>query len=255
MVSDIRQRLRDLWDRMDWDMDRGARAASGAQGSRAFGQGSKFRYAAQGLATTVKTAEPYLASFVALLRTLCSIWAPSETLRIHVEDFVEKPQKCQSEDAQTSRVSYLCLCTANMVFPCPSRPPPPKARRRCGLTSLLRHKASLTSYFVSPDWQAICARRRGDPRIHHPPPQTRSRPILQEARSLGCQGSWTIARNLPIRALLTRFPPMQSVVEFARKAMGTIDVRLDPKLNQQIWNQGIKNVPHRLRLKLERASL
>jgi large subunit ribosomal protein L31e len=34
--------------------------------------------------------------------------------------------------------------------------------------------------------------------------------------------------------------------------MGTSDVRLDPKLNQQIWSQGIKNVPHRLRLKLER---
>jgi large subunit ribosomal protein L31e len=34
--------------------------------------------------------------------------------------------------------------------------------------------------------------------------------------------------------------------------MGTSDVRLDPKLNQQIWSQGVKNVPHRLRLKLER---
>jgi len=34
--------------------------------------------------------------------------------------------------------------------------------------------------------------------------------------------------------------------------MGVKDVRLDPKLNQAIWAQGIKNVPHRLRLKLER---
>ena len=45
---------------------------------------------------------------------------------------------------------------------------------------------------------------------------------------------------------------MKSVVEFAQKAMGTKDVRLDPKLNQAIWAQGIKNVPHRMRLKLER---
>lgn len=47
---------------------------------------------------------------------------------------------------------------------------------------------------------------------------------------------------------------VKSVVDFAQKAMGTKDVRLDPKLNQAIWAQGVKNVPHRLRLKLERAS-
>jgi len=45
---------------------------------------------------------------------------------------------------------------------------------------------------------------------------------------------------------------IKSVVEFARKAMGTNDVRLDPKLNQAVWAQGIKTVPHRLRVKLER---
>jgi len=45
---------------------------------------------------------------------------------------------------------------------------------------------------------------------------------------------------------------VKSVVEFARKAMGTNDVRLDPKLNQAVWAQGIKTVPHRLRVKLER---
>jgi hypothetical protein len=36
--------------------------------------------------------------------------------------------------------------------------------------------------------------------------------------------------------------------------MGTSDVRLDPKLNQQVWAQGIKTVPHRIRVKLERES-
>ncbi|KAG6815308.1 hypothetical protein H0H93_010283 [Arthromyces matolae] len=45
---------------------------------------------------------------------------------------------------------------------------------------------------------------------------------------------------------------VKSVVDFAQKAMGTSDVRLDPKLNQAIWAQGVKTVPHRLRVKLER---
>lgn len=45
---------------------------------------------------------------------------------------------------------------------------------------------------------------------------------------------------------------VKSVVDFARKSMGTTDVRLDPKLNQALWAQGIKSVPHRIRVKLER---
>lgn len=44
---------------------------------------------------------------------------------------------------------------------------------------------------------------------------------------------------------------VKSVVEFAQKAMGTQDVRVDPKLNQALWAQGIKSVPHRIRVKLE----
>ncbi|KAF8893123.1 60S ribosomal protein L31 [Infundibulicybe gibba] len=45
---------------------------------------------------------------------------------------------------------------------------------------------------------------------------------------------------------------VKSVVDFAQKAMGTIDVRIDPKLNEALWARGIKTVPHRLRVKLER---
>lgn len=45
---------------------------------------------------------------------------------------------------------------------------------------------------------------------------------------------------------------VKSVVDFAQKAMGTKDVRIDPKLNQALWAQGIKSVPHRIRIKLER---
>jgi len=45
---------------------------------------------------------------------------------------------------------------------------------------------------------------------------------------------------------------VKSIVDFAQKAMGTTDVRLDPKLNQALWSRGIKSVPHRIRVKLER---
>lgn len=36
--------------------------------------------------------------------------------------------------------------------------------------------------------------------------------------------------------------------------MGTQDVRIDPKLNQAVWERGVKSVPHRIRVKLERES-
>lgn len=34
--------------------------------------------------------------------------------------------------------------------------------------------------------------------------------------------------------------------------MGTTDVRLDPSLNEAVWNRGVKNVPHRIRVRLAR---
>ncbi|KAH9000563.1 ribosomal protein L31e-domain-containing protein [Lactarius hatsudake] len=45
---------------------------------------------------------------------------------------------------------------------------------------------------------------------------------------------------------------VKSVVAFAQREMGTSDVRIDPKLNQALWSRGIKSVPHRIRVKLER---
>jgi len=45
---------------------------------------------------------------------------------------------------------------------------------------------------------------------------------------------------------------VKSVVDFAQKAMGTTDVRIDPRLNQQLWERGVKSPPHRIRVKLER---
>jgi large subunit ribosomal protein L31e len=34
--------------------------------------------------------------------------------------------------------------------------------------------------------------------------------------------------------------------------MRTKDIRLDPKLNKAVWNKGIRNVPHRIRIRLSR---
>lgn len=50
-----------------------------------------------------------------------------------------------------------------------------------------------------------------------------------------------------------RAPSAIKVVhQFAKKAMGTSDVRIDPRLNKAIWGKGIKNVPHRIRVRLSR---
>lgn len=34
--------------------------------------------------------------------------------------------------------------------------------------------------------------------------------------------------------------------------MGTSDVRIDPQLNKQLWSNGIKGTPHRLRVRISR---
>jgi len=36
------------------------------------------------------------------------------------------------------------------------------------------------------------------------------------------------------------------------KMMKTSDVRIDPKLNQFIWNQGIRNLPRKVRVRISR---
>jgi len=45
---------------------------------------------------------------------------------------------------------------------------------------------------------------------------------------------------------------VKEVKEFAKKAMGTDDVRVDTKLNKFLWSQGIKGVPGRVRVRLAR---
>lgn len=45
---------------------------------------------------------------------------------------------------------------------------------------------------------------------------------------------------------------VKEIRKFAQKAMGTVDVRLDPTLNEAVWNRGVKNVPHRIRVRFAR---
>ncbi|KAK4046812.1 60S ribosomal protein L31B [Microbotryomycetes sp. JL201] len=45
---------------------------------------------------------------------------------------------------------------------------------------------------------------------------------------------------------------IKAVKEFATKTMGTKKVLIDVGLNQAIWGKGIKNVPHRIRVRLSR---
>jgi hypothetical protein len=65
---------------------------------------------------------------------------------------------------------------------------------------------------------------------------------------------YIILCSFSLHASLILNRALQSVIEFARKHMGTSDVRIDPKLNQELWSRGVKSVPHRLRLKLESTS-
>ncbi|XP_045481098.1 60S ribosomal protein L31 [Harmonia axyridis] len=45
---------------------------------------------------------------------------------------------------------------------------------------------------------------------------------------------------------------IKEIRKFAVLQMGTPDVRIDTRLNKQIWSKGIRNVPFRLRVRLSR---
>ncbi|KAJ4394122.1 60S ribosomal protein L31B [Gnomoniopsis smithogilvyi] len=45
---------------------------------------------------------------------------------------------------------------------------------------------------------------------------------------------------------------IKEIKAFAFKAMGTSDVRVDPQLNKKVWEQGVKGVPYRLRVRISR---
>lgn len=45
---------------------------------------------------------------------------------------------------------------------------------------------------------------------------------------------------------------VKEIKKFASKIMQTSDVRLDVKLNKAVWSQGIRNVPNKLRIVVQR---
>ncbi|XP_038959235.1 large ribosomal subunit protein eL31-like [Rattus norvegicus] len=45
---------------------------------------------------------------------------------------------------------------------------------------------------------------------------------------------------------------LKEIRNFAKKEMGTPDVRIDTRLNKAVWAKGIKNVPYRTRVRLSR---
>eukprot|EP01111_Echinosteliopsis_oligospora_P003623 TRINITY_DN15680_c0_g1_i1.p1 TRINITY_DN15680_c0_g1~~TRINITY_DN15680_c0_g1_i1.p1 ORF type:complete len:135 (+),score=33.48 TRINITY_DN15680_c0_g1_i1:335-739(+) len=45
---------------------------------------------------------------------------------------------------------------------------------------------------------------------------------------------------------------MDTIRKFAQKTMKTKDVRLDTKVNQYVWSQGIRHVPRRIRIRVQR---
>merc|ERR1712224_276565 len=45
---------------------------------------------------------------------------------------------------------------------------------------------------------------------------------------------------------------VRAIRKFATEMMGTSDVRVHPQLNKAVWCKGVKNVPHRIRVRCER---
>ena len=45
---------------------------------------------------------------------------------------------------------------------------------------------------------------------------------------------------------------VDEIKKFAKKLMKTKDVRVDVKLNQLVWSQGVKHVPHKIRVRISR---
>lgn len=45
---------------------------------------------------------------------------------------------------------------------------------------------------------------------------------------------------------------IKEIRKFATKMMGTSDVRIDTRLNKEIWKTGVRNVPYRVRVRLSR---
>ncbi|XP_004206070.1 large ribosomal subunit protein eL31 [Hydra vulgaris] len=56
--------------------------------------------------------------------------------------------------------------------------------------------------------------------------------------------------DLPFKKKAPR--AIREIKKFAKKMMGTTDVRIDTGLNKYVWSHGIRNVPRRARVRLAR---
>jgi|EP00949_MAST-11_sp_MAST-11-sp1_P002366 large subunit ribosomal protein L31e len=45
---------------------------------------------------------------------------------------------------------------------------------------------------------------------------------------------------------------IREIKKFAEEVMGTKDVRVDSELNKHVWSKGVRNVPRRVRVRLQR---
>ncbi|XP_017767923.1 PREDICTED: 60S ribosomal protein L31 [Nicrophorus vespilloides] len=62
-----------------------------------------------------------------------------------------------------------------------------------------------------------------------------------------------ISKHLSTISFKKKAPRAIKVIrKFAMKAMGTPDVRIDTRLNKQLWSKGVRNVPRRVRVRLSR---
>ena len=64
----------------------------------------------------------------------------------------------------------------------------------------------------------------------------------------------TPARRFRIHETKLRAPESETgrEADIVAATQGTSDVRLDPQLNKKVWEQGVKGVPYRLRIRISR---
>lgn len=73
-----------------------------------------------------------------------------------------------------------------------------------------------------------------------------------------CRLFWILIKFLNVQTLMhstfkKKAPKaIKEIRKFAQKAMGTTDVRVDVKLNKQVWSRGIRSVPRRVRVRIAR---
>ncbi|XP_020103002.1 60S ribosomal protein L31-like [Ananas comosus] len=65
---------------------------------------------------------------------------------------------------------------------------------------------------------------------------------------------YVLDQSFPILSTFKKMAPkaIKEIRKFAQKAMGTLDVRVDVKLNKHIWSRGVRSVPRRLRVRIAR---